>query len=119
MVSVWFRGCGFVGMVSGRFRELVSTCAEFRWLVQCAAFRWTTSQGGTLGARLARAGFGSESFQKIFDTLMAAQAKDRADLQNYECFPDMLSASVWGQVLSNQPFNAKFVSLMVHLERLG
>ena len=81
------------GWFRGGLGKCFLTCAEFRWLVQCAAFRWSRSQSGTLGSQLARAGFGSDSFQRIFETLIAAQAvTDRANLQNYECFPDLLPA---------------------------
>ena len=58
-------------------------------------------------------------YAAVFPVLFRQQGPSRKDLQNFECFVDLLTASVWNVLLGSQPFQSKFVALMLHLEKLG
>ena len=72
-----------------------------------------------LSQKLHRVGFSQGAFSEAFAAVVNQQRAARADLQNFECFFEVCTDAVWASLVGPDAFNAKFVTMMVHMENLG
>ena len=68
---------------------------------------------------VSQVGFSANAQLRVLNAFVAA-SNQRSALQDYETLVDFLPQSVWNHLFNcAEPFGSKFVSIMVHLERLG